>query len=156
MRADWIVQGLFLFECVCVVTLSCVQLFATPWTVAHQAPLSIEFFRQEYWSGFLFTTSGDLPDPGIKPTSLASLALAGGFFTVLPGKPSNHLNADLEGSYAHHYTTNAECCFGNSGGHCVDSGLLKMQIHWWKQSVWDSFMLWVTVLFQIAALCISN
>ena len=118
--------------CVCVVTLSCVQLFATPWTVAHQAPLSIEFFRQEYWSGFLFTTSGDLSDPRIKPTSLVSSALTGGLFTVLPGKPSNRLNTDLEGSYTHHYTTNAERCLGNSGGHRVDSGLLKMQIHWWK------------------------
>ena len=65
-----------------------VQLFATPWTVAHQAPLSMEFFRQEYWSGLPFPTPGDLLDPGIKPMSLGSLALAGRFFTTsLPGKP---------------------------------------------------------------------
>ena len=68
--------------------LSCVQLFATPWTVAHQTPLSMEFSRQEYWSGLPFPSLGDLPDPGIEPTSLASLALAGRFFTsVPPGKP---------------------------------------------------------------------
>ena len=52
--------------------LSHVQLFATPWTVAHQAPLSMAFSRQEYWSGLPFPSPGDLPDPGIK---LASLTL---------------------------------------------------------------------------------
>ena len=50
--------------------LSRVQLFATPWTVAHQAPPSMEFSRQEYWSGLPFPSPGDLPDPGIKPRSL--------------------------------------------------------------------------------------
>ena len=57
----------------------------TPWTVAHQAPLSMGFFQQEYWSGLPFPLPGDLPDPGIKPISLA---LAGRFFTTEPpGKP---------------------------------------------------------------------
>ena len=57
----------------------------TPGTVAHQAPLSMGFTRQEYWSGLPFATLGDLPDPGIKP---AFPALAGGFFTTdPPGKP---------------------------------------------------------------------
>ena len=54
----------------------------TPWTVAHQAPLSMEFSRQEYWSGLPFPIPGDLPDPGIEPTSPVSPALAGGFFTM--------------------------------------------------------------------------
>ena len=45
--------------------------FAIPWTVAHQAPLSMEFSRQEYWSGLLFPSPGDLPDPGIEPGSSA-------------------------------------------------------------------------------------
>ena len=58
-----------------------VQLFATPWTVARQAPLSMGFSRQEYWSG-LPCPPGDLPDPGIEPASPASPALAGGFFTT--------------------------------------------------------------------------
>ena len=48
-------------------SLSCVQLFATPWTVAYQAPLSMEFSRQEYWSGLPFPSPGDLPDPGVEP-----------------------------------------------------------------------------------------
>ena len=55
---------------------------ATPWTVAFQAPLSMEFSRQEYWSGLLFPPPADLPNPGIKPASLTSPALAGGFFTT--------------------------------------------------------------------------
>ena len=59
--------------------------FVTPWTVAHQIPLSIGFLRQEYCSGLPFPSPGGLPDPGIKPLSPA---LAGGFFTTeSPGKP---------------------------------------------------------------------
>ena len=54
----------------------------TPWTVAHQALLSMEFSRQEYWSELLFLPAGNLPDPGTKPMSHASPALAGGFFTT--------------------------------------------------------------------------
>ena len=54
----------------------------------HQAPLSIRFPRQEYRSGLPFPSPGDLPDPGIKPTSPVSLTLAEGFFTMKPpGKP---------------------------------------------------------------------
>ena len=52
-----------------VKSLSCVQLFATPWTVAHQAPPSMEFSRQQYWSGLPFPSPGYLPDPGIEPRS---------------------------------------------------------------------------------------
>ena len=62
--------------------LSRVRLFAAPWTVPHQAPLSMEFFRQEYRSGSPVPTPGYVPDPGIKPASLVSPALAGGFFTT--------------------------------------------------------------------------
>ena len=61
---------------------SLVRLFATLWTVAHVAPLSVEFSRQEYWSGLLCPPSGDLPYPGIELSSLMPPALAGGFFTT--------------------------------------------------------------------------
>ena len=55
---------------VCVLSLfSCVQLFVTLWTAAHQAPLSMGFSRQEYWSGLPRPPPGELPDPGIKPVS---------------------------------------------------------------------------------------
>ena len=75
---------------VCVLkSLSRVQLLVTPWIVARQTPLSMEFSRQEYWRGFPFPTPGDLPDPGIEPASPLASALAGGLFTtVLPGSPS--------------------------------------------------------------------
>ena len=67
----------------CLVAKSC--LTVTPWTVTHQAPLSMEFSRQEYWNGLPSPLPRDLPDPGIKHTSPA---VAGGFFaTEPPGKP---------------------------------------------------------------------
>ena len=56
-----------------------VSLLVTPWTVACQAPLSMGFSRQEYWSGLPFPSPGDLPDPGMEPTAPA---LASGFFTI--------------------------------------------------------------------------
>ena len=62
--------------------LSLVQLFVTPWTVAFQAPLSMEFLKQEYWSGLSFPTPGDLPNQGIEHASLASPALGGRFFSI--------------------------------------------------------------------------
>ena len=62
----------------CMLTcISRVWLFAIPWTVAHQAPLSVGFSRQECWSAFPCLTPGDLPNPGIEPRSLTSFALAG-------------------------------------------------------------------------------
>ena len=89
----WLRQMTWLFSVICrllhstcVLKLSCDWLFVTPWAVApqatgYQAPLSMGFSRQEYWSGLPFPILGDLPDPGIKPMSLASPALTGRFFT---------------------------------------------------------------------------
>ena len=69
-------------------SLSRVQLFVNPWTVAYKASPPMGFSRQEYWSRLPFP-SVDLPHPGIKPMSLASPALADGLFTTVPpGKPS--------------------------------------------------------------------
>ena len=62
--------------------LSYVLFFVTPWTVAHQAPLSMEFSRQEYWSELPFPPLRDLPKPETKPVSFVSPALAGGFFII--------------------------------------------------------------------------
>ena len=61
--------------------ISHVQLFVTQWTVACQAPLSMGFSGQKYWSGLLFLSPGDLSDPGIEPLHLASPALASRFLT---------------------------------------------------------------------------
>ena len=71
--------------CTCAQSLSLVQLFVTSWTAARQAPLYIEFSRQEYQSGLLFLTPGDFPDPGIE---LRSPEWAGGFFTTKPPEES--------------------------------------------------------------------
>ena len=68
-----------------VKSLSRVLLFATPWTVAYQAPPSMGFSRQEYWSGLPFPSPGDLPDPGIEPGSPTSQADA--VTSEPPGKP---------------------------------------------------------------------
>ena len=65
--------------------LSCVRFFATPWTVAHQAPLPMGFPRQEYWSGLPFPFPGDLPDPGIEPRS--PVLQADSLGSEPPGKP---------------------------------------------------------------------
>ena len=64
-----------------------VQIFVTPRTVAHQAPLSLGFSRQEHWSGLPFPSPGDLPDPGIEPWSPAFQANA--LTSEPPGKPSH-------------------------------------------------------------------
>ena len=68
-----------------VKSLSPVRLFATPGTVAYQAPPSMRFSRQEYWSGLPFPSPGDLPDPGIEPRSPALLADT--LTSEPPGKP---------------------------------------------------------------------
>ena len=68
--------------------LSHVQLFETPWTVACQAPLSMEFSRQEYWNGLPFPPPGGFPDPGIELASPASPTLQA---DSLPGEPSGNL-----------------------------------------------------------------
>ena len=67
--------------------------FTVPWTVAHQAHLSMGFSRQEYWSGLTFPSPGNLLDPGIEPESPA--LQAGSLLTELPGKPGYELKADL-------------------------------------------------------------
>ena len=76
----------------CACELSCfsrVPLFAIPWTVAHQAPLSVGISRQEYWSGLPFPSPGDLPDPGIEPSSPA--LQADSLPSEPPGKPHRTL-----------------------------------------------------------------
>ena len=71
-------------SCLCVKSFSHVRLFATPWTVAHQAPLSMGFSRQQLWNGLPFPSPGDLPDPGIEHGSSALQA------DSLPSEPPEH------------------------------------------------------------------
>ena len=81
---------MYIFVCM-LSRFSHVQLFATLWTIACQAPLSMGFFWQEYWSGLPCPPPEDLPDPGIEPMSLRSPELADGSFTTsTPGNPHIH------------------------------------------------------------------
>ena len=83
--------------CVCACALSVVWYFVTPWAVDCQTPLSMEFSRQEYWNGWPFPSPGDLPNPGIKPVSLVSPALAGKFSTSwATGKPRDQALVTLK------------------------------------------------------------
>ena len=93
--------------CLLSLSPSCVPLFATPWTVAHQIPLFMEFSRQEYWSGLPFPTPGDLPNPGIKT---ASPALRGRFFTtVSPGK--HEIDSSSQINWSEEVSSLAFWCF---------------------------------------------
>ena len=83
------VAGILVSVCVCEL-LSRVQLFVTPWTAAHQVPLSMEFSRQEYWSGLPFPSPGDLPNPGIEPRS--PTLQADSLPSEPPGKPINKVH----------------------------------------------------------------
>ena len=78
-------------------SLSHVRLFATPWTVAHQIPLSLEFSRQEYWSGLPFPSPGDFPNPGIKLQS--PVLQADSLPSEPPGKPKTSTDSFLKDFY---------------------------------------------------------
>ena len=79
--------------CACVLgCFNCVQLFAALWTEAHQAPVSMGFSKQEYWSGLPCPLSGDLPNAEIEPVSLSLLHWLAGYLLVPPGKPWYNLN----------------------------------------------------------------
>ena len=86
LKSKQIVERLYLYSFMMACeSVSCSVVsdsFATPWTVALQAPLFMGFPRQEYWSVLPCPPLGDLPEPGIQPASPVSLALAGGFFTI--------------------------------------------------------------------------
>ena len=90
-----------------VKSLGRVQLFATPWTVAYEAPPSRGFSRQEYWSGSPFPSPGDLPDPGIKPSSPTLEADA--LTSEPPGKPKT-IYQDKDNDYI--YTQNDSISMG--------------------------------------------
>ena len=66
--------------------------FTVHWTVAYQAPLSMDFISQEYWNGLLFPPPGDLPNPGMEPQPLVSPAVAGWFFTTAPAERPSELH----------------------------------------------------------------
>ena len=101
-----------------------VQLFVTPWTVAHQAPLSMGFPSHEYWNGLPFPPPGDLPDPGIKPRSPALQA------DSLPSEPPGKLN-----SIHNSPLVCLQWCGPNHGRYLIASTSLIPSS---PQSIWDS------------------
>ena len=116
--------------CVRAQLLSRAWLFTTPWTVAHQALLSIGFSQQGYWSGLPFSPPGGLPNPGIKPTSPA---LAGRFFTIEPpGKPTFITN--LSENFTE--TMNLFFLYIQTHSYCVSQKVLW--VRWWK--TWMNFL----------------
>ena len=107
-------------------SLSCVQLFATLWTVAYQAPLSMEFSRQEYWSGLPFPAPGDFPDPGITPGSPTLLA------DTLPSEPPGKLmNALLLLLLLSYFSNVRLCATTETAAHQAPWSLgFSRQEHW--------------------------
>ena len=104
-----------------------IQLFVTPWTIAHQASLSMGFSRQEYWSRLPFSPPGDLPNPGIELESLSSPALAGRFFTT---------STTREAPFDPQKSTEIpfKCCF--SVKNCGLSTIFNTVRPWWKYRSW--------------------
>ena len=83
LSQEWMCVFHFIYICPAMLScFNCVQLCVISWAVAHHAPLSMGFSRQEYWSGLPCPPPGDLPNPGIEPGSLISCALASRFFTT--------------------------------------------------------------------------
>ena len=105
-----------------------VQLFVTLWTVVYQAPPSMGFFRQEYWSGFPFLSPGDLPDPGIGPGSPTLQTDASP--SEPPGINDEHLVSDaywpLNTGNAYE-TATALCGCQGQGRQVVDTGMLRLE-----------------------------
>ena len=86
-------DDVILWACAVVSCFSCSRLFATPWTVACQAALSMEFSKQEYWSGLPFPPLGDLPNPGIEPESPALLHWQQTLYCWVTGKSARQIHS---------------------------------------------------------------
>ena len=122
----------------CVLTrVSRVRLTATPWTVACQASLSVEFSRQDYWSGLLFRSPGDLPDPGIEPVSLCLLHWQPGSLLLAPRWEFRSLEVSTSprkadsgpGNLHFQETPSWVCLVAGGGGMCnfLGSSLLQQK-----------------------------
>ena len=123
-----------------VKSLSCVRLFATPWTVAYQASPSMGFSRQEYWSGLPFPSPGDLPDPGIEPRSPALEADA--LTSEPPGKPPHDLIASqrLYLQMSSHWGLGFNITILGEHKHSVYSILISLPCRWSWRSCKISFL----------------
>ena len=152
--------------CAVLNRLSAVQLFAAPWIIAHQALLSMGFFRQEYRSGLPWPPSGDLSDPGIKLTSLMSPALADTVFTTSTtwkaqeseGRIEKYLKDEFGNIWQYHmkneWSGRIKDRSLNAGlSYClVSSIIIKIEksgeVSWRKRSYIQYKMLWVCCVYQ--------
>ena len=136
-----------------VLTLSRVQLFATPWTVARQAPLSRRFSRQEYWSRLPFPPPGDLPHPGIE---LASPALAGRFLTIEPpGKPLICMYSYMNGIPCREYSWKDYCDSLRGRGIQVAGDPADRETSH-RVDIWLWILKLLHVLFSVQAIRLAN
>ena len=125
-----------------------VQLSATLWTVACQAPLSLGFAKSEYWSGLPYPSSGDLPNPGIESTSPVYPVLAGGFFTSEPmGKATNFSQYQSISQYGNQHVSHTTLLFTMFNSDSVLYPLLKLNVYIFKQRLKFLFVimyLWIS------------
>ena len=125
-----------------------VQLSATLWTVACQAPLSLGFAKSEYWSGLPYPSSGDLPNPGIESTSPVYPILAGGFFTSEPmGKATNFSQYQSISQYGNQRVSHTTLLFTMFNSDSVLYPLLKLNVYIFKQRLKFLFVimyLWIS------------
>ena len=145
-------------------SLSHVRLFATPWTVARQAPLSIELSRQEYWSGLPFPSPGDLSNPGIEPSSLE--LHTNSFFTVWATREAQDTwMLGMSGVFCAHYGTGSwfssaikitrlHCCWREPAPqkkssihrtkrHSEDSNFKSALIFWFSRIPLNVWLIWL-------------
>ena len=139
--------------CVCVLTLSGVRLFATPCTVARQAPLSMGFSRQEHWSRLPLPPPGDLPHPGME---LASLALAGRYFTIEPpGKPRICIYSYVNDILCREYSWKDRCdSLRGEGIWVAEDPAGRETLH--RVDVWIWILKLLRVLFSVKAISLTN
>ena len=138
----------------CAESFSRVWPFETLWTVAHQAPLSMEFSRQEYWSGLSFSSPGDLPDPGIEPVSLVSLALASRFFTTVPpGKPPSLHQFSCVQLFATPWTAARQASLSITNSQSLHVHRVSDAIHWgplsWRFNVSGFLFLHIFTIYEV-------
>ena len=133
--------------------LSRVRLSATTWTVAHWAPLSLGFSRQEYWSGLPGPSPGDLPHPGIEPVSLMPPALAGNFFTTSATWEALYVSKAIQKDNS----MNMLQSWGQDAGHsgpCRVGGCVEGVQERWRETLYSLFFnLIYLLLAALGLLC---
>ena len=128
-------------DCLPACVFSHVGLFATPWTVAHQAPLSMGFSRQEYWSGLPCPPPGDLPNPGLR-TSVSCTSCISSLPTEPPGKPLRYIGGGLVAQSCPTLFDPMDCSLPGSSVH----GIFQARILEWVAIAFSTEIDWADVI----------